>query len=553
MIVYSSWLGFLRHGSWFRERAVGVLAFEGICEGHLASNTATTGGQVLAIPKNHVGDVLEHMGFAKVRRNLMKPLFFCGIFGSKPLDRTQDLSFCSRLGVLLDREESGMICFDRLLHFIFNADTERLTGPPRFLAYSLEEECFNQLEWQLSKDFGKMLYSKHNRNTTESFARRVQPEVEEDQEVHREGNSPEETPRTPRLSRCHLLYHQAVFAAKCLGMMRWCQNSWVVEVAKLRTCGFFLLNLGTLKIRKGAQLEKEIKELNFQQEMQLVSGSGFTGLKFLFSNRSLNIWVEWRHWEHWDEKLVDGMSFVVGILGFEQSQRIAWFQFARFCVIGFRPGYQYCMAISAIEHVCFSSFQNSPSCCRSWYFRCQISNKNAKAPRQECTFQPQLIAKSRARSWTPRPHVRNFEAAVSRMKAAHRQQQRRLKEQNRIPAGCWVAVWGDFLDLSLLMVIPNPKYPKNAPNRNWVLITLRSCCSSNIGRLSSVQARSTRSCAVWGRSPFPVPSAGAASPSRWSTWTSRPGMSWCHEDGSDIFDHGKCSSGRFVFETKNNS
>lgn len=61
-------------------------------------------------------------------------------------------------------------------------------------------------------------------------------------------------------------------------------------------------------------------------------------------------------------------------------------------------------------------------------------------PRQECTFYPQLIASktSRARSSSPghhRPHVRNFEEVVSRMKLAHKQHQRKLKEQNRIPAG----------------------------------------------------------------------------------------------------------------------
>lgn len=195
-----------------------------------------------------------------------------------------------------------MICFDRLLHFISNAlDTERT--PPRFLAFSLEEECFNQLEWQLSKDFGRMLYNKHNKSTTESIARRFERAADPEPPrppsppprpttprcpAARAGSaSPERgTPRgTPRLSRCHLLYHQAVFAAK-----------------------------------KGAQLEKEIKELNLQQEMQ------------------------------------------------------------------------------------------------------------------ECTFHPQLIASTPQRR-AASPHVRNFEATVMRMKQAQKQHQRRLKEQNRIPAG----------------------------------------------------------------------------------------------------------------------
>ena len=150
----------------------------------------------------------------------------------------KDPHFCSRLGVLLDREESGWICFDRLLHFISNVlDTERT--PPRFLACSLEEECFNQLEWQLSKDFSRMLYNKHNKATTESFARRFEREVPEEPVVPRPstprcagtprrtrpGSARSERERspeqgTPRLSRCHLLYHQAVLAARMLGF-RW--------------------------------------------------------------------------------------------------------------------------------------------------------------------------------------------------------------------------------------------------------------------------------------------------------------------------------------------
>ena len=57
---------------------------------------------------------------------------------------------------VLSFQESGLICFDRLLYFISNAlDTER--QPPRFrTANSMEEECFNLLEWQLSKDFSAL-------------------------------------------------------------------------------------------------------------------------------------------------------------------------------------------------------------------------------------------------------------------------------------------------------------------------------------------------------------------------------------------------------------
>ena len=82
-----------------------------------------------------------------------------------------------------------------------------------------------------------MLYNKHNKSTTESIARRFERAADPEPPrppsppprpttprcpAARAGSaSPERgTPRgTPRLSRCHLLYHQAVFAAKKLGMV----------------------------------------------------------------------------------------------------------------------------------------------------------------------------------------------------------------------------------------------------------------------------------------------------------------------------------------------
>ena len=68
------------------------------------------------------------------------------------------LSRGQKLGMLLDREDSGLICFDRMFSFISRAlETDR--APPQFLAASLEEECFMQLEWQLLKDFGPLAFT----------------------------------------------------------------------------------------------------------------------------------------------------------------------------------------------------------------------------------------------------------------------------------------------------------------------------------------------------------------------------------------------------------
>mmetsp|Transcript_67903 Transcript_67903/g.150523 ORF Transcript_67903/g.150523 Transcript_67903/m.150523 type:complete len:434 (-) Transcript_67903:154-1455(-) len=194
--------------------------------------------RMLAISRARVGDVLEAMDFLCARDEVL---------------------FCEKLGLLLDREDTGMVSFGKLLDFLLTAlDTvghlpDRPS--PSLTPCSLEDECFNQLEWQLLREFMKMISTRHSRATTQSLHRRsgscgrmYNVENEHAGLSHhgmlQEGSRAKPmSPRKPLsardsrgeklVSRCHLLYHQAIFAA-----------------------------------REGAQLEDEIKQLKEMEEMR---------------------------------------------------------------------------------------------------------------------------------------------------------------------------------------------------------------------------------------------------------------------------------------------
>ena len=142
-----------------------------------------------------------------------------------------------------------MIQLSRLLDFVLAALDTVSHQPdrpsPSLTPLSLEDECFNQLEWQLSKAFTRMLSNRHCRATTQSCHRRMS-----EREVREASQEDVPTPRRrlqrplsarkyrekcggKPVSRCHLLYHQAIFAA-----------------------------------REGAQLEDEIKHLKELEEMR---------------------------------------------------------------------------------------------------------------------------------------------------------------------------------------------------------------------------------------------------------------------------------------------
>jgi len=163
-------------------------------------------------------------------------------------------AFCSKLGVLLDKEETGRVRFDRLFGFLSNALDNVDRSPQSPSALTLEQECFTHLESQLSRAFGRMVSNRLSRPRADPSrsARSASPgsgQTNGGQPVARTPSparsasstlaAPRSQPRTARqekataLDRCHLLYHQAVFAS-----------------------------------REGAQLEEEIKLLKEREEMR---------------------------------------------------------------------------------------------------------------------------------------------------------------------------------------------------------------------------------------------------------------------------------------------
>jgi len=154
-------------------------------------------------------------------------------------------AFCSRLGLLLDKEKCGLVSFDRLLAFLCRAldlDDQELSRSPH---PSLEEECFDHLEQQLSKAFGRLLSNRLSRPKVAERERRAASAtsaVERPQTPPRSfsptrgpfAGPPTQAWATPRaltqsrpssaprsrgaeataISRCHLLYHQAIFASR---------------------------------------------------------------------------------------------------------------------------------------------------------------------------------------------------------------------------------------------------------------------------------------------------------------------------------------------------
>jgi len=247
---------------------------------HGTDSLETEVGEVLTlrIPRSGLASVLQSLGLL-------------GEVG-------EEEEFCMKLCYLLDREDTGTITFERLLGFLNRSlDREGLGQSPRPQAASLEEECFWQLEQELSRNLGRLLPNRHTRpkspghsaspspaasarsfpafpseGVAEGTSVRTRAEESANASPRRASSAPRysaparpqsapssreavDTPRSKPLSararkaasltgqgvqgeahtisRCHLLYHQAVFASK-----------------------------------ESAQLEEEIKALRQREEMR---------------------------------------------------------------------------------------------------------------------------------------------------------------------------------------------------------------------------------------------------------------------------------------------
>lgn len=209
-------------------------ASRALCQGRLERELQEAfdgaGGQAESIARDLLPDVLAGLG-----------LIGGGADGED--------AFCSKLGLLLDKEDCGLVTFDRLLAFLCRAlDLEgQDLLPPRCPHPSLEEECFGHLEQQLSKAFGRLLSNRLSRPKTAERERRAasataverpqtpprcfsptrgdftgppmqawsapssgQPRSQSRPSSARRSRGAEAT----AISRCHLLYHQAIFASR---------------------------------------------------------------------------------------------------------------------------------------------------------------------------------------------------------------------------------------------------------------------------------------------------------------------------------------------------
>lgn len=187
-------------------------------------------GEAKNLPRERISCVLECLGL------------LCG-------HSEEEETFCAKLCLLLDKEDKGVVSFERLLGFLSHAlDREEQShgwktrpeeggAPP---TVSLEEECFRHLEQQLLRASSLLVSNRLSRPRGEAPARSASPAPRTMLGMA----SPASTARcaaTPRplaerggvtrqrpasasrvaapsedtqISRCHLLYQQAVFASR---------------------------------------------------------------------------------------------------------------------------------------------------------------------------------------------------------------------------------------------------------------------------------------------------------------------------------------------------
>lgn len=166
-------------------------------------------GEVLVVPRSHIALVLESLGLLN--------------------GADDEEGFCTKLGLLLDKERTGFVSDQRLQAFLLRSLDREKTGV-RLSAGSSEEECFNHLEQRLSRSLGRLVSNRLSKPTAELASRLGRRAATPP--PSRGGSaaagvarsaSPRRTPRSEAQrahdenvasSRCNLLYQQAVFASK---------------------------------------------------------------------------------------------------------------------------------------------------------------------------------------------------------------------------------------------------------------------------------------------------------------------------------------------------
>jgi len=173
-------------------------------------------------------------------------------------------ALCNRLALLLDKKETGRVTLESLLRFLSRILDRDNQERPRAPFTSVEDACFCHLESQLSRDFSRLMSNRLSRPRADS-CRRTSQDVTSDvncepvvlsratmpssagstARVAGASDGPEIQPCSPfapasrmgdgcqtplarrsqndtgrpaedvhRMSRCHLLYHQAMFASR---------------------------------------------------------------------------------------------------------------------------------------------------------------------------------------------------------------------------------------------------------------------------------------------------------------------------------------------------
>eukprot|EP00928_Gymnodinium_smaydae_P061485 TRINITY_DN45542_c0_g1_i1.p1 TRINITY_DN45542_c0_g1~~TRINITY_DN45542_c0_g1_i1.p1 ORF type:complete len:512 (-),score=55.23 TRINITY_DN45542_c0_g1_i1:116-1600(-) len=243
-------------------------ASRALCQGRLERELREAAeelcGDSVDIPRADLSRVLEAIGL------------LCGDEGEE--------TFCAKLALLLDKEERGAVPFERLLDFLTRAadrtdldvmERQRISGGTE-VGLSLEEACFAHLDQQLSRAASGLLTNRVRRPRRASSGTRAVAAshslaisgpgtpsasscaaslrrsadsargcgtsmVPASARTQRPRSAPrlrssacgEEERVEPGMHRCHLLYHQAVFAS-----------------------------------RESAQLGEEIRSLRAQEEMR---------------------------------------------------------------------------------------------------------------------------------------------------------------------------------------------------------------------------------------------------------------------------------------------
>ncbi|CAK0817058.1 unnamed protein product, partial [Prorocentrum cordatum] len=111
---------------------------------------APRAAEALSVPRCCLPQVLEEIGLLSGRRG------------------DEEEVFCGKLGLLLDREDSGRVGFEGLRDFLVQALHRDGSQEEALPGLTLEEECFRHLERRLTRSVSRLLANRHRRPRADS-------------------------------------------------------------------------------------------------------------------------------------------------------------------------------------------------------------------------------------------------------------------------------------------------------------------------------------------------------------------------------------------------